>query len=104
MKKKIGAHSTVSEIQNGVVTQEKGKVKLFDGEPAVVRVSMGTTLNMGNYQSLRLGVDLALPCAPAKVEAAFVKASAFVQKKLDKMIQENTPKSLEVEHIDEVEL
>jgi hypothetical protein len=102
--KKIGAHPTLSVVKNGNVTQKKGKPKMFNGEPAVVRVSMGTTLNMGNYQSLRLGVDLALPCSPAQVEQAFDKAAKFVQLKLDTLITEHTPQNVGVKEIGDVEL
>lgn len=104
MKKKIGVHPTLSVITDGKVSQKKGKVKLFDKEPATIRVSMGTTLNMGNYQSLRLGVDLALPCTVAGVDKAFEKAAQFVQTKLDHLIAENTPQNVGVKDIEEVEL
>lgn len=103
-KRKVGRHATISEVVNGEITQRKGKVKLFDGEPAVVRVSMGTTLNMGNYQSLRLGVDLALPCSPAQVDAAFEQAAKFVQRNLDSLVSTHAPETVGVKEIEDVEL
>lgn len=90
-RKLVGRHAVLSEVVNEDVRQKKGKVKTFSGEPAVIRVSMGNTLNMGNYQSLRLGVDLALPCSPAEVEVAFERASRFVEEKLNSLTLRHAP-------------
>jgi hypothetical protein len=103
-EKVIGEHPTLSVVVEGAVSQKKGKLLKFKGEPAVVRVSMGSTLNMGNYQSLRLGVDLALPCDPAAIDNAFDRASKFVEKKLNELVVSHTPKVEEDESLDEVEL
>lgn len=103
-RKVVGRHATLSVVKDGEVKQTKGKAMKFKEDPAVVRVSMGTTLNMGNYQSLRLGVDLALPCTPAQVDVAFQKAAEFVEKKLDTLIKEHTPEGVGVQNIEDVEL
>lgn len=100
-KKKVATHATVSEVVDNAIAQKNGKLKLFDGEPAVVRVSLGTTLNTGNYTSLRLGVDLSLPCNPAQVESTFLAAERFVSKHLDKMIAKHSPKADEIEDEEE---
>lgn len=103
-KRKIGRHATLSTVVDEEITQKRGKLRQFSSEPAVVRVSMGSTLNMGNYQSLRLGVDLALPCEPAAVEAAFKQAASFVEKKLGELVLKNAPASAQGNTTDDVEL
>jgi hypothetical protein len=105
VKKALGRHATVSVVKDGEVKQTRGKLRKFDGEPAVVRVSMGATKNMGNYESLRLGVDLALPCSPAEVDVAFDRAAKFVEAKLNTLIQEISPgDSVSKVDINDVEL
>lgn len=101
-KSLIGEHATVSTVVDGKIEQKKGKLLKFKEEPAVVRVSMGTTLNMGNYQSLRLGVDLALPCSPAEVDQAFERASKFTEKKLTELVARH--KQPENEEVVDMEL
>ena len=90
-KKVTGKAAVLSTVKNGAVKQRLGKVKQFEGPTAEVRVSLGATLNMGAYESLRIGVDLMLPCdpSPAKVEEAFNRAVKFTEAKLDKMIKAN---------------
>jgi len=61
----------------------------FDKPHAMLRVSLGSTLNMGNYEFLRIGVDLELPCSPDKAEAAFKVAEKFVTAKLDGLIKKH---------------
>jgi hypothetical protein len=102
MRKKTGTHAVVTEIVDDKMAQKNGKLLKFDGEPAVLRVSLGTTLNTGNYTSLRLGVDLSLPCNPAKLEAGFSAAEKFVASHLAKMIAKHSPKSEEVEEVDDL--
>ena len=70
------------------VKQRKGTVQLFDGEPAIVRVGLGATLNMGNYESMRVGVDIELPCTEKQVPATFNRARKFARKKLAELIAE----------------
>ncbi|KGP00282.1 hypothetical protein JT27_18295 [Alcaligenes faecalis] len=52
--------------------------------PALVRVGVGSTLNMQNFQSLRIDVSVTLPCdpAPEAIQAAYEQASEFVAEKL----------------------
>lgn len=91
-KQKVrGKAAVVSTIKGEDIRQKHGKVEKFEGPNAEVRVDLGATLNMGNYESLRLGVSLMLPCnpTPAAVEQAFAKAVKFTEAKLDKMIKAN---------------
>ena len=102
-KKVVATHGTVSEVENDKITQTKGKVLKFEGDPAVVRVSVGATLNTGNYTSLRLGVDVSLPCYPEKIEETFKKAEKFASHHLTQMIAKKAPKEDEVEEVEDSE-
>lgn len=51
-------------------------------EPAFVRVAMGQTYNLGNYESLRLDVSVTLPCLPSEVDKTYEEASDFCAEKL----------------------
>jgi len=91
-KKVVAKHAVETKMKNGKMTQKKvGPVLKFEGPVAEVRVDLGATLNMGNYEALRLGVSLSLPCdpSPVKVEEAFKRAVKFTEDKLDKMIAAN---------------
>lgn len=50
--------------------------------PALVRVGIGTTVNMENYEFLRIDVSVTLPCHPEDIEDTYIRASEFVGEKL----------------------
>ena len=54
-------------------------------EPAFVRVAVGKTHNMLNFESLRIDVAVTLPCRVEDVDDTYVQASEFVY---DKMMEE----------------
>jgi hypothetical protein len=51
-------------------------------EPAFVRVSAGKTINLGNFESLRIDVAVTIPCLPSAIDAAYTEASDFVAEKM----------------------
>lgn len=51
-------------------------------EPAFVRVSVGNTYNMGDFNSLRIDVSVTLPCLPSEVDDAYNQASEFCAEKM----------------------
>lgn len=53
-------------------------------EPAFLRVAVGQTYNLGNYESLRLDVSVTIPCLPDEesLRRAHRQASDFVAEKL----------------------
>lgn len=83
-RKVIARHPVASVVKDGKVAQKVKPIRKFSEEPANVRISMGVTLNMGNYESLRIGVDLSVPCPNTKtgIESACKSATAYVEKKL----------------------
>lgn len=55
-----------------------------DGEkPAYCRMGFGTTINMGDFNSLRIDVGVTLPCLPSEVDETLELAAEYCQKKLE---------------------
>lgn len=51
-------------------------------EPALVRFSAGLTINLENYESLRLDASVTLPSLPSQIAETFERAAEFVGEKL----------------------
>lgn len=51
-------------------------------EPALVRVSAGTTMNLGNFESMRIDVSITLPCRVEDVDETYLRCSEFVSEKI----------------------
>jgi hypothetical protein len=50
--------------------------RFAEGEQAAfVRVGVGMTINLGNFESLRLDVAVTLPCLASETEEAYIAAS-----------------------------
>jgi len=64
------------------VSDEHIEVRPFKSEVARVRVSKGLTINMGNYESARIDVDLMLPCYPEEVKEMMKYVDTLVEAKL----------------------
>lgn len=66
------------------------EVKEIMDTPAKVKVLLGHTKNLGNYESLRIEVGVEIPCAPTleAVELAYEEAVKWVDDKLEKKIVE----------------
>ena len=87
-KKVIGKKGTMVLTKDGTAKSgSAGPVVKSSEKLAEVRVGLGSTLNMGNYESLRLGVDISLPCVEKDLEKKFVEALAMAEKNLSKMIE-----------------
>lgn len=86
-KKVIGKRGTVVLTKNETAKSSSiGKVVKSSEKLAEVRVGIGSTLNMGNYESLRLGVDISLPCVEKDLEKKFQEALTLAEKNLTLMI------------------
>lgn len=51
-----------------------------------VGVSLGTTINLGNYNSLRISVEIARPCEAGHEDESFEKVLEFVEEKLNGIV------------------
>lgn len=53
-------------------------------EPAHVQVGAGMTVNLGNFESLRIDCSVRIPCRPTErdIEATYEQAAQFVADKI----------------------
>lgn len=51
-------------------------------EPAFVRVSVGSTYNLGNFESLRIDVSVTMPCRVEDIDKTYLTASEYCAEKL----------------------
>jgi hypothetical protein len=61
---------------------ESLEVRQFATEPAQVAVKMGMTVQLGNYESVRVDVSLTVPCYFEEHEVAYEYARGFVEKRV----------------------
>ncbi len=60
----------------------------FETEPAVVRMQYGVTMNLGNYESVRIDVGISVPCYKEQIEETAEWAKAWVEKRVLAEVQE----------------
>ena len=59
------------------------RTRFEEGEqPAIVRFSAGLTINLGNFESLRIDCSVSIPCKPTDIEEAHRIASDFVAERV----------------------
>lgn len=54
-----------------------------DDPPAHVRVGAGVTINLGNYESLRIDCAVTIPCSRNRLDECYEVASEFVVEKIN---------------------
>lgn len=82
--------------EGGVVTREEAEegdtleIQLWPEEARVakVRATASMTINLGNYESIRISTDAELPCVLEELEDCYKTAREFVDTKLNKEIAE----------------
>lgn len=57
-------------------------VHRFETEPATVSVDYSLTMNLGNFESARIGVSVRVPCYKEEIDEAFEFASAWVEQRI----------------------
>ena len=88
MKKKKKVVAKKTEKTRGQKRETKhGEDFIFDEEPAIVRSSMGATLSMGGYESIRVDVAITMPCHPENVKKMYKKIRDEVEGLLQKEVK-----------------
>jgi hypothetical protein len=72
------------EVGKETIEEELIDVKEFRTNPAEIDYSVRMTLNLGNYESVQVGVSCRLPAYVEEIEDAYVQAKKFVDVKLAK--------------------
>jgi hypothetical protein len=63
-------------------------VNKFVTTPASVSVNLGTTINLGDFQSARVGVTVTVPCYVEELEGAYEFAKEFAEAKIEQEVAE----------------
>jgi len=76
--------------KDGRVKDEKLEVRRFtdDTHPAWVNVKYGATINLGNYESVRIDAGVTMPCYPEEVDACFDAAWQRVEDEVRPQIRD----------------
>lgn len=64
------------------VAEDLIEVQDFHVPPAEVGVDLGLTLNMGNYESAKIGISVRVPCYTAELPEAYEFAKRFARDRL----------------------
>ena len=62
-------------------------VDKFETAPATVEAEVGMTVNLGNYESLRITAGVRLPCYKEEIEPAYKLAFDLAQAKMLEVVQ-----------------
>ena len=65
-----------------------GKIMVQLHKRASVCVSAQRTVNLGDYESAKVGVIVTLPCPVEEINPTFDAARAFVEEKMGEMLQD----------------
>lgn len=68
-------------------------IHVFETEPAYVRVSAGQTINMGDFESLRIDVAITMPCYAEMVTETQEQCADWVADKLEEEVEKYTGES-----------
>jgi hypothetical protein len=70
------------------VSENMIQVDCFETTPAEVEAKMGLTINLGNYESLRVDVGVKMPCYKEEIEKAQALAFEIVERELFAKVKE----------------
>lgn len=78
-------HNEEVETGDGPVEVDSNGVT---SAPCVVEVGMGFTKNMGDYESARLDVRIAIPCRHDEINDVYDTAKEWVEQRLQALVDE----------------
>lgn len=81
---------TVTKTGDGaeVVTEHPMETKVFEKEPCIVKVALGSTINLGNYSSARADVAISIPCLHGEIEGIYDFAKGWCEEKMAEITSE----------------
>lgn len=83
--KKTGSAAPVTIVDEN----KELKPVLCSSTPAVITVSAGRTINLGDFNSAKVEVSLSYPCDPDDIENAYEHVFGWVDGKMEKIMAEN---------------
>ena len=92
LKIKAPATVTVDHVNKDGVSQSSEESIPVDvpagRDLSKVKLSMGMTVNLGNYESARFDVGVEHPCSAEDIDAAYKTAQAWCDSKLSDFVSE----------------
>lgn len=89
--KKSGQTVSMDTENETVETEGEPETTDTDGvtsKPCIVEVGMGFTKNMGDYESARLDVKIAIPCRHDEINDVYDTAKEWVEERLQALVDE----------------
>lgn len=92
--KQATAQSTITEKKGGVSTTTKDEVEqvgdptLFAQPTCNVGVNAAATINTGDFNNVKVGCSLNIPCTHGEIDDVFNFAKEWVDAKMNAMIEE----------------
>jgi hypothetical protein len=68
--------------------ESAGEPKLLEGPTCNVGVDASFTKNLGNYESMRIGVSLHIPCGHGEIDEVFEFGKEWVNARMESLIGE----------------
>ena len=85
VSKKAGSAAPVTIVDEN----KELKPVICSSTPAIITVSAGRTINLGDYNSAKVEVSLSYPCDPDDLDNAYEHVFGWVDGKMDKIMSEN---------------
>lgn len=90
----LRAAGNAEPLDEGHENETLGTVRVATGQQARVRFGAGLTINLGNFESARIDVQVELPCDADNITAALEEATEFVHTRLaEEEARWNTPRN-----------
>lgn len=75
---------TKGNVSSSAEAEDIIAVHKFATEPAKVMVDYALTINLGNFESAKIGVSVTVPCYVEEVDKAYEFAQAWAEERLTK--------------------
>lgn len=75
---------TKGHVSSSAESEDIIAVHKFTTEPAKVMVDYALTINLGNFESAKIGVSVTVPCYVEEVDRAYEFAQAWAEERLTK--------------------
>ncbi len=97
-KKQPVAHTSVVHSEKGQVVTEQTQqelvgepVTLMDGPHASIEVSTSLTINLGKFNSVKVGVGITLPAALNELDDVFEYGRSWMNQKMEQLAADVSP-------------
>ena len=90
----IKSHTTVLNKKTGTNKEDTSVVGVVMSTVPMcnVGVQASKTINLGDYNNVKLGVSINIPCAYEEIDVTYVAAKHFVEEKMEDLLSEENPK------------